>query len=482
MTIRDKVLTAIRWTVIARFSGQFFAWAVTIFVIRILSPADYGLMAMAMVLTSLLFLINNIGLDSVLIQRPNLDQQTRAQIFGIVIVTNLACFLIMIFAAEPLARFFGEPGLAVLIRVLALQFLILVFEALPQSKLERELDFKKRSIVEFITMLAASLVTLLLALAGTGVWSLVIGHLVGMASRILGLNLIARCLCRPRFSLKGMRNALGFGGFVSIDKILWFVFAESDKFIGGKILGKELLGFYSVANHLASLPINKLGGLISSVAFPAFSKVHMDMDKVRFYLQKAIRLMSLVAFPVFFGMSSVAPTAVSLFLGDKWQGVVLPLQILAIVMPVRMISTVMPPVLWGTGRPRVSAVNFLIAAVIMVPAFIVGAEHGPVGLAMAWATAYPVVFLITSFRVGKAVGLGITDLIGSMGRPIISAAGMYAAVILMKPFIFGNAGDVLYLLQLIAVGAVSYALLLLAIHREGIVEILELFRGREIAQ
>ncbi len=119
---------------------------------------------------------------------------------------------------------------------------------------------------------------------------------------------------------------LGFGGFVSIDKILWFVFAESDKLIGGKILGKELLGIYSVANHVASLPINKIAGLISSVAFPAFSNVHMEMYNVRFYLQKAIRLMSLFAFPVFFGISSVTPSAITLFLGEKWLGVVLPLQ------------------------------------------------------------------------------------------------------------------------------------------------------------
>jgi len=108
-----------------------------------------------------------------------------------------------------------------------------------------------------------------------------------------------------------------------------------------------------------------------------------------------------------------------------------------------------------------------------------GAEHGPVGLAMSWTAAYPVVFLITSFRVGKAVGLGIVDLIGAMGRPIISAAGMYAAVILVKPFIFGSVGDVLYLLQLIVVGAVSYTFLLWVIHREGIAEILELFKGKE---
>jgi len=478
MTIRDKVLTALRWTVIARFSGQLIAWAVTIFVIRILSPADYGLMAMAMVLAALLFLINNIGLETVLVQRPNLDQDTRARIFGVVILTNLASFLIMVLAARPLADFFGEPGLTILVRVLAIQFLILIFEALPLSQLERELDFKKRSIVEFSTMFAASLLTLALALAGVGVWALVLGHLLAQAFRVVGLNLIVRSICRPQFSLEGMRDVLSFGGFVSVDRSLWFVFAESDKFIGGKIFGKELLGFYSVASHLASLPINKIAGLISSVAFPAFSKVQMQMGSVRFYLRKAIRLMSIFAFPIFFGVSSVAPSAVMLFLGEKWLGVVLPLQILAVIMPIRMISTIMPPVLWGIGQPRISAENFAIAAIVMVPAFVIGAQYGATGLAVSWAVAYPVVFLIMSFRVGNAVGSGIIDLIGAMGRPIISAAGMYAVIYCVKPFVFGTVGDVLFLLQLIVLGAATYTLLLLAIHRNGFDEALDLFKRK----
>jgi O-antigen/teichoic acid export membrane protein len=478
MTIRDQVLTAIRWTAVARFSGQLFTWAVTIYVIRILSPADYGLMAMAMVLTSLLFLINNIGLESVLIQRPNLDQDTRAKIFGVVIFTNLACFLLMLLMAAPLARFFDEPAVAQLIWVLSLQFLILVFEALPLSALERELDFKKRSIVEFVTMLAASLITLALAVAGMGVWSLVLGHLTGMASRILGLNLITRNLCRPRFSLQGMRDVLAFGGFISTDKILWFVFAESDKFIGGKVLGKELLGFYSVANHLASLPINKIAGLVTSIAFPAFSKVQMEMQTVRFYLLKAVRLMSIFAFPIFFGISSVAASAITLFLGDKWTGAILPLQILGVVMPVRMISTVMPPVLWGVGRPRVSAENFLISSIIMVPAFILGARHGPVGLALAWAIAYPFVFLITTARVCSSIRAGIWELLKSMALPIIAATGMYAAIFAAKPYVVGEVGDVLHLLQLTLVGAVAYIFLLALIHRDGIRETLDLVRGK----
>ncbi len=476
MTIRKSVLTAIRWTVLARFSGQLFTWAVTIFVIRILSPSDYGLMAMAMVLTSLLFLVNNIGLESVLVQRANIDPPTRARIFGIVIVTNIFCFFLMLLASNPLATYFGEPDLALLVQVLSLQFLVLIFEALPLSYLERELRFKKRSIVEFIAMLIQSMVTLLMALGGWGVWALVWGYLCGITIRIAGLNFIARCLCRPHFSLAGMRELIGFGGFVSLDKSLWFIFAESDKFIGGKMLGKELLGFYAVANHLASLPINKIAGLIASVAFPAFSKVQADMDKVRSYLRKSVRLMSMFAFPVFFGISSVAPTAVSIFLGEKWFGAILPLQILALVMPVRLISTVIPPVLWGTGNPRVSAENFLISAVLMIPAFIFGAQYGPVGLAVAWASAYPLVFLITTFRASRCVQLRTFDFLGDMYKPLLAAAGMYAIILAVKPFIYGNPGSIVFLLQAAFIGAFSYGTILFLIHRDGIVEAMDLLR------
>lgn len=480
MTIKEKVVTAVRWTVLARFSGQLVTWAVTIFVIRILSPEDYGLMAMAMVPTALLFLINNIGLETVLVQKKSLHEELRKKIFGFVVVTNLLCFFAMQVIADPLARFFEEPQLKTLVQVLASQFLVLIFETLPLAKLERDLDFRKRSIVDFTTMFAASILTLAIALAGFGVWALVLGHLLSQVLRVVGLNLIVREIRRPIFSFEGMKDVVKFGGFVSADRILWFVFAESDKFVGGKVFGTQLLGFYSVASHLASLPITKIAGLISSIAFPAFSEVQLHMESVRFYLRKAIRLMSVFAFPVFFGISCVASNAVVVLLGDKWIGAILPLQILAVIMPIRMISTIVPPVLWGLGDPKISAGNFAIAAAIMVPAFLVGAQGGPVGLAISWAAAYPIVFVITIYRVAKVVGSRLRDLLGEMVKPILCATGMYASVVVSEPVLVDSAGTFVTLLQQIIVGAVAYASLIYIIHRQVVSEVLDLVLKRQV--
>ena len=140
-------------------AGQLVSWAITIFVIRLLSPGDYGLMAMAMVLVSFLILLNTLGLDAVLVQEKDLDEQTRRQVFGMVILLNTFYFLLVLLGAESVAGFYGEPALTPVLQVLSIQFLLLIFETLPQSRLEREIEFAGRSIVELVTLVLGSLTT-----------------------------------------------------------------------------------------------------------------------------------------------------------------------------------------------------------------------------------------------------------------------------------------------------------------------------------
>lgn len=476
MDIRSKVLTALRWTAAARFLGQLFSWTITIVVIRLLSPSDYGLMAMAIAITSFLYLVNSLGLDAVLVQKRDLDEVTRRQVFSIVIVINALFFAALIFSAPLIGKFLNEPRLVPITRVLAIQFIVFIFETLPEAQLEREIEFKKMSLVDLGTMIIGSLTALTLAWAGMEVWALVWGQLATQASRVIGLNIISPCLCWPSLSVRGIRDTIVFGGYATIDRVLWFIFSEADKFIGGKLLGKELLGFYAVANHLASLPINKLAGLVNSVAFPAFSRVQSEPEKVNAYLLKALRVMSILVFPVFLGISSVAPELVTLFLGEKWQRAALPLQILSIVMPIRMLGTLLPPLLWGVGRPDVSATNFLIAAAVMPVAFYIGTNWGPTGLAFAWLLVYPAVFLIFVLRASQVVKLPLADFLSAMARPAIASIGMYGAIMATKVYAFGQIGDVAYLLQLVLVGALVYTALVSSLHRERVREALDLLK------
>ncbi|CAA0118042.1 Lipopolysaccharide biosynthesis protein WzxC [Halioglobus japonicus] len=478
MDIRSKVMSALRWSAAARFLGQAVSWGITIMVIRLLSPGDYGLMAMAMVVVSLLILLNTVGLDAVLVQDREIDEQMTRQIFGVVIVVNVLFFLLLLLSAETVAAFYGEPALAPIVQVLSFQFLLLIFETLPQSKLERDIEFAQRSVVDFATLVMGSLVTLVMALTGFGVWALIWGMLATNATRMIGLNLIARNLVWPSFSLRGMRKHFAFGGFVTTDRGLWYLFSESDKFIGGKLLGNHLLGYYAVASQLASLPIHKISGLLNSVAFPAFSHAHAhtDAETVQNYLLKATRILSIAAFPVFFGISCTAEPLIACLLGEKWLPAAPLLQLLGVVMPFRLMSNIFPPLLWGVGSPAVSASNFLIAALLMPVAFYAGTHWGVIGLAYAWLCMYPVVFFITAFRTCRRVGVGLPGYLLQMLRPVAAGITMYAAVYFMQGMVFGTVGDWVYLLQLVVVGVLAYGVAMLLIDRKGVLETLQLIR------
>jgi O-antigen/teichoic acid export membrane protein len=465
--IRTKVLIALRWTTLSKFLGQLVSWAVTVYVIRILSPDDYGLMAMASVPIIFFYLLNSAGLDAVLVQKRDLSEHLRAQVFGIVILVNLLLFLVFLGAAPWIAAFYDEPRLTAIVRVLGFQFVLLAFETLPQSELERDIDFGRRSIVELVTIVAGSLTAWTLARAGFGVWTLVWGSLTTTAIRMVGLNLAQRSLRWPRFSLEGMKSDLLFGRSVTVDRALRFTLADSDRFIGGKLFGNVLLGYYAVANDLASLPINKLTGLINSIALPAFARAQLTPAGARSYLLTVTRLMSLLAFPFFLGMSSIAPELTALLLGPKWQAAAVPLQLLSLVMPLRMLMNAFQPFLWGVGRPDTSASTFLIGALTMPVAFLVGAQWGPVGLSLAWALVYPLVFLGSIAYAQSLTGVLVTDILGTMGRPILASLFMYALVFTAKNFaVFGQSGGVLHLAQLVLVGAITYTGAMLVLDRE----------------
>src|SRR5882762_5126084 len=431
--IRTKVLIALRWTTVSKFLGQLVSWVVTVYVIRILSPDDYGLMAMASVPIIFFYLLNTAGLDAVLVQKRALSEGLRAQVFAIVILVNLLLFLVFLGLAPWIAAFYHEPRLTAIVRVLGLQFVLLAFETLPQSQLERDIDFGRRSIVELVTIVAGSLTAWTLARAGFGVWTLVWGSLTTTAIRMVGLNLAQRSLCWPRLSLEGMKSDLLFGRSVTVDRALRFTLADSDRFIGGKLFGNTLLGYYAVANDLASLPINKLTGLINSIALPAFARAQLTPAGARSYLLTVTRLMSLLAFPFFLGMSSIAPELTALLLGPKWQAAAVPLQLLSLVMPLRMLMNAFQPFLWGVGRPDTSASTFLIS--------------------IAYAQSL--------------TGVLVTDILATMGRPILASLFMYALVFTAKNYaVFGQSAGVLHLAQLVLVGAVTYTCAMLVLDRE----------------
>jgi teichuronic acid exporter len=469
-----KVLSALRWSAATRLVSQAVSWAMTVIVIRLLSPSDYGVLAMAVILPSTLYLLNDLGLDVVLVQRLAPGEEFRRQVFGVVIAVNLLCALILITTAPLVAAFFSEPILVPILRVLSLQFLLLVFETLPRARLEQGLDFRSQSLISLGANWLGGLTTLALASTGWGVWALVWGRLVSTAATTLALNVAAPSLCLPSFSLAMVRRALSFGGIVTLERGAWQFFSDADKVIGGRLWSDATLGLYSVAQDLATMPMHRTGSLISSIGLPAFSQVQGRLDDLRFYLLKATRITSVLSFPIFIGLAVTAPEAVAVLLGAKWPAAAPLLQILALIMPLRMVSTLLPPALWSIGRPGISAGNVLIAALVIPSACLIGAQWGAVGMAMAWLGAYPLVFGITLQRSGGVLGLGVPDFARAMRAPALASLAMAGVVIGTRYLLPEHAGSVARLLVLVPAGALTYLAALLGLERGALRETAQL--------
>lgn len=478
MTIRKQVLSGLKWTAGAKLSGQIITWGITLWVMRLLSPEDYGLLAMAMVFVTFLLMMAEAGLGSALVQKQDLDETKLRQAFGIVIVVNLTLLVLLNLLAPAIAGFFEDERLLPVLRVLSLYFLVIAMGVIPDVMLQRQLEFKKRSLIDLTAAVFSSILTLVLAFAHYGIWALISGTLFAGLWRAVAASVVIRFRLLPSFSWQGMRSLLSFGGNVTMSRLLWFFFTQIDVIIVGKLLGKEMLGFYSVAMHLASLPVQRVSSILNQVAFPVFSRFQHDRETLISYMIKAMRILSFFAFPVLWGISSTANETVLLLLGQKWQDAILPLQLLALMMPLRMLTNFLPTATDAFGRPDIGMKNVLLASLVMPVAFLVASRWGIVGVAVAWVTVYPVVLLINYRRSMRAMGLGLRDLIHAIAPAVISAIGMYAAVWGARWLLGGDTSQLTKLLVMITIGVLMYGGLAWLLNRQGCREVYSLIRQK----
>ena len=454
--LKQQVMKSLAWLGGLKYSGQIITWCITIYVIRLLNPSDYGLMAMAQVCIGFLTMVSELGLGAAIVQREKIDEHELKNILGFVLLTNSG-LTILLFAVSPLlARYFSEPRVVPILKILSVNFVLLSLYLIPQAMLLRNMNFRSKSIVDLIVALFSASTVLILAIHGYGVWALVCGAITTHLFSVFGYSIFSHTFIMPSFSFKGMKNFFYFGGFFTGARILWYFYSKSDIFIGGRFLCSKVLGTYSVALELSSVPLEKFLPIINQVAFPAYSHIQSDLRLVSSHFLKSVRIVSLFVFPIFWGMLIVAPEIISLLLGSKWHGVILPLQILCIIMPFRALSTLFGPMMHGIGRPDVSFVNVAIASVLMPLAFLIGVKWGVSGICLSWVFGYALVFLIMSKRSLKILGMSLVDFFSNIRTPFIAALVMLIVVFAFKYHIAKSLAPLSTTLLLILVGSVLY--------------------------
>ena len=475
--MKAQVMSALRWSAVAKFGGQIVNWAITLFVIRLLVPADYGLVAMIGIIFMFMGMLGEMGFGSSIAQSKELDEQEIRQTFGAALIVNLSICAILVLAAPAIAAFYHEPRLVDMTRVAALSFIGAGFTPVYSGLLQRDMNYKTLARIDIVSGVLTNGVTLTLAWLGFGAWALVLGGLIASPVRVA--MTIAACprFYWPSFGIKGTRRLWTFGGSVLGTRVVWYWSSQADVLIAGKFLGPQALGLYSVAVHLASLPMQRAAGIINGVAFTAFAKIQHDPRAVAFNTRLGVRLMAFVTFPVLWGIGAVAPELVELVIGPTWLASVLPLTLISLTIPFRMIGSIVSTTIMSMGRVHVAMWTTIIGACIAPPLFYIGSRYGILGLSEAWLVVTPVLFLLNMFRTLPILGVSARDIASEIWRPMSIAACMFAGAWGMRMAAAGLPNAVLLVL-LIATGATIYLIGSWAFNRTTTIEVLSLLFPR----
>lgn len=477
--IRDAVI----WRSGSQIVGQLIAWASTFVVIRILSPADYGLYAMTQVLMMLFAMLNGYGLASAVIQQRDVTVRQLRQVLGLLLLVNGGLAVLQFLTAPLAAAYYREPMVADLVRVQALIYLTLPFAALAYAQLGRVMEFRLQAHVNLASALIGAAVALGGALAGWGVWALVWAPIAMAVSRAIGLTIAARTWLLPLFDFRGAGTIARYGGLVAIGQIFAFIQTQADLLVAGRLFDAHMVGIYTTALFLTQIFNNKVIPPLNEVAFTAYSRIRHEsggeVANLGEPFARAVRAIMTAAMPFFLGLAVVAEPLVFLLLGEKWMGTVPIIHILAIAMPFWTIFTLFQPATDAMGRPDIALGNAVIGTVIMPIAFIVGARWGITGIAAAWIAAYPLLLLFAARRSLPVIGITSGAFVRAVLPPVAVALVMAASVAAVARLL-PDLTLALRLPLLIAVGVSVYAAGLALFARETAVDLIAMIRGKAL--
>ena len=468
MSVERQTVAGLKWGTAAKLATQAVSWCVTLIVIRLLLPADYGLMAMSAVVMSIVAGIAELGLGVSLVQARDLARGDLARVCGALVIMNVACAAIVCLGAPLFAGIFGHPRLALIIQVSSIQFLLTAIAAVPESIAYREMRFKWLAAADVLAGLATSGTTLALALSGSGVWSLVLGNLAGVAARS-GMLLAAGTGVWPVFQLRGIGQFVRFGGTWCLSRFAWQLTYQADVMIAARFLSQEAVGFYAVAVQLANLPLQKAMSVVNQVAFPAIARLQTELPRMKRRLLDAIRLLAIGAVPAMWGICAVAPEFVKVVLDDDWGAVTLPLQTVALAAPLRIVSGIFSTAMAALGRADMELANNLVTLVLMPAAFLCGVHWGLPGLALSYAIGVVVGFMLNFPRTSRILDISLRELAAACGGSVTSGLVMLGVVTLARLTLL-DVSSLTRLIALIIIGAITYLVTLFLLDREGLLD------------
>ena len=459
------------WMVLLNLVERSLGTVSILILVRVLSPADFGLVAMATAALGLTQMFVAFGFDAAIIHRQDATDEHFHTAWTLNCFLAVAVSAILVIGARPVANYYGQAGLATIVYVIAAIPLISAAENIGVVAFRKSLDFRRDFTFQICKKIASFGVTLPMALILRSYWALVFGMIAGRLAGTVVSYIVHPF--RPRFSTKHAATLFSFSKWLLFNN---FINVLNDRFADltlGRWAGPASLGVFNIASEFAYLPRTEIGMPINRALYSGFAFLP-DTESIRNVYCRSTEMLAIVALPAAAGLSAIAPYFVPVVLGAKWIAAVPIMQLLSISGGVVMFQGAIATLLTARGFPSaVVFINLLYLVFLGTGAFFLMPRYGAIGTALSLLLAAILVLPVYLAALRRTIGIRTADFFRSTVRSAVAAGAMYVLVRLAvdsRPIVATDAKVVslLIMFAVIAFGVVFfYSFLFLIWHLAG---------------
>jgi PST family polysaccharide transporter len=436
--------------------------AATIYIANTLSPNDYALMGIGMILIGFLNLVTEFGLGDAIVQKKNVSHDNLVSVFWFALITGFLASLICYLFSTPIETFYHMPGVANIIKVLSGMLILKSVSIVPYKLIEKKMRLRVKAIVDTFSKLASILAAVALAYWGYGVWALVHAQIVYALSITVMSFIFEPFIPRLFMRFHEIRDMMGFGLRIIALRFTWYLRGSLDKIIGGKFLTNLNFGYYSFGFKLVFNIQTIVHNIMNIISVPLLSKIQDDDIAVNYNYLMLVKYASVFVLPIFLGGFILSEELIGLFFAEKWAPMIKVFKISCLLQILTVMNSINENLFIAVGKPQYSLRVNLLGLILFGSSFLLGVQWGITGLLKTWMIVLPIFSMawngFTLFKRKISVFAYFTNIKPAILGSIVMLSTIMALkeVHLSNVFMNGRIGMALHLLTLIIIGGLSY--------------------------
>ena len=317
-SLKQKTVSGVIWSSVERFSVAGLQFVIMIVMARMLTPEDYGLVAMLQIFIAVSQSLIDSGFSQALIRKLDRGQRDYSTVFYFNVVVGLVLYGVLFVAAPWIARFYEVPELVDITRVMAIGLALNSFTVVQRAILTIRIDFKTQAKATVTAAIVSGVVGIGMAYGGCGVWSIVAQQVSNLAVNALILWVVSRWRPSWCYSWTSFRELFGFGSKLMLSGLLDTLWRNVYLIVIGKVFSKADLGYYTRAQQFADFPSSMLTGVFQRVTYPVLCNLQEDNERLAVNYRRLLRVVAYIIFPLMVGLAAVSTPLVLVLLKEQW--------------------------------------------------------------------------------------------------------------------------------------------------------------------